>query len=352
MTSHAAAAAVAAFAVVLLFYGTTGVCGYDFVTITSVFYVPDATGTRSEDEGLCRERGGYLATEATAMLHEADVQALESEGFTTYYSFLGGGIVQPWHMESYMDGFCPFSMKDPDFWADSSFSQAIGNNSNCYWRWSVGRWGEMLSRSGLPNDVDKTGIIFYKGQSIAGYENQVNGFPLFFPFALPMFHPNVQLGHNLVLYRGGKHTDKAVWGDTYARGGFTYGDNFAGNPTLVQETLKDWKLVCQSQGPLRLSYETDRTSSPLQERWWAIFFAIIFVLCLIGFLVLLFCQEREDMDEPPEDAPDWTEKETSRRTVSRRYVSQRSFRTSSYSGHSLDDGSNFSKDEDDENMDR
>ncbi|AYU75800.1 hypothetical protein LdCL_040007600 [Leishmania donovani] len=354
MAPHAAVLAVATVVAVLLGYGTRGVCGYNFVTITSLFYVPGATGTRSEDAGMCLERGGYLATEATAVLHEADVQALESEGFTTYYAFLGGGIVQPWHMESYEMGFCPFSIKDPDIWWDTSFSQTNGDNNNCYWRWSVGRWIEMPSTSGLPYDEGKTGIIFYRGQSTLGYDRQVNGFPLFFPFNPPMYHPNMQLGHHLVLYRGGLHPTEAVWGDTYARGGFTYGDNFANNPQLVEATLKDWRLVCQAQGPLRLNYETASASSQLQGRWWAVFFSILFVLCLITFLALVFCQEREDMDEPPEDAPEWAEKETAQRIVSRRYVSQRSFRgnESSSSRNSLSDGSNSSKDEDGESVSR
>ncbi|CAJ1016146.1 hypothetical protein, conserved [Leishmania lindenbergi] len=351
MAPHAAAWTAATVVAVLLCYSATGVCGYDFVPITSLFYVPAATGTRFKDASMCLERGGYLATEATAVLHEADVQALESEGFTTYYAFLGGGIVQPWHMESYEAGFCPFALKDPDIWIDTPYSQTSGDNNNCYWRWSVGRWMEMPSRSSLPYDVEKTGIIFYRGQSTLGYDRQVNGFPLFFPFNPPMYHPNMQLGHNLVLYRGGQHTTEAVWGDTYARGGFTYGDNFADDPQLVAATLKDWKLVCQAQGPLRLNYETSSASTHLQERWWVIHFLILFVLCLITVLVVVLCQEREDMDEPPEDAPEWTEKETGRRTVSHRYVSQRSFRTdvsSTASGNSLNEDPNFSKDEDDE----
>ncbi|KAG5507841.1 hypothetical protein JIQ42_07132 [Leishmania sp. Namibia] len=345
MAARAAAVAATSVVAVLLCYSATGARGYSFVAITSLFYVPGATGTRYEDEGKCLERGGYLATEATAVLHEADVEALESKGFTTYYAFLGGGIVQPWHMESYEMGFCPFSIKDPDIWTDTPYSQTNGDNNNCYWRWSVGRWIDMPSTSGLPHDEDKTGIIFYRGQNALGDDRRVGGFPLFFPHDLPMYHPNAQLGHNLVLYRGGLHTTKAVWGDTYARGGFTYGDNFAGDPELVAATLKDWKLVCQTQGPLRLHYEAANTSSQLQERWWAIYFAILFVMCLVAFLVVALCQEREDMDEPPEDAPEWTEKEAAQRTVSHRYVSQRSFR-GDWGGPSRVGNSNASKRED------
>ncbi|KAG5487456.1 hypothetical protein LSCM1_07411 [Leishmania martiniquensis] len=351
MAAHAAAAATVTLVTVLLCYSATGARGYNFVTITSLFYVPGATGTRYEDEGMCLERGGYLATEATAVLHEADVQALESEGFATYYAFLGGGIVQPWHMESFERGFCPFSSKDPDIWTDTPYSQTNGDNNNCYWRWSAGRWIAMPSSSGLPYDEDKTGIVFYRGQNALGYDRRVNGFPLFFPFGLPMYHPNVQLGHNLVLYRGGQHTAEAVWGDTYARGGFTYGDNFAGDPELVAATLKDWKLLCQTQGPLRLNYEVPNTSSQLQERWWAIYFAILVVLCLITFLVVALCQEREDMDEPPEDVPEWAEKETAQRTVSHRYVSQRSFR-GDFSRSSLSGSSIMSQEDDYEDGER
>ncbi|KAG5511620.1 hypothetical protein JKF63_07216 [Porcisia hertigi] len=337
MAPHGAVLVVTTVLLALLGGGTAGVRAYNFVPVISIFYVPGSSGTRSEDVGMCLDRGGYLATEATAALHEADVQTLESEGFTTYYAFLGGAVEQQWHMESFEVGFCPFSNGDPDIWRDTSFSQAIGDNNNCYWRWSTGRWMDMPSTSGLPNDEDKRGIIFYQGQSALGFDRQVNGFPLFFPFDPPMYHPNVRLGHNLLLYRGGVHTKQAVWGDTYARGGFTYGDNFVGSPELVAATLKDWRLLCQAQGPLRLSYEMVDTTSQVQDRWWAIYFVIFFVLCLITFLVVALCQEREDMDEPPEDAPEWAELETARRAVSRRYVSQRSFRFDEADTYSLQD---------------
>ncbi|KAK7198310.1 hypothetical protein NESM_000788800 [Novymonas esmeraldas] len=355
VTTTAVAAVVAAACTLVLCCVSTGARGYDYVPVTSIMFAGSTGGVRSADAATCLEHGGYLASEATAFLHEADVQAIEQEGLTTYYSFLGGGILQAPTMESNEFGFCPFDARDPDFRV-SVFPQTSGNLSVCYWRWSVGRWLEMPSSSGLPYDIGKVGIIFYRGYSSSD-QYRVNGFPSFFPYTASVPHPNAYLGHQLVLTRNAAYPNKAVWVDNWASGGYSYAGITAEFPagSTPASTLKDWKVVCQSQGPLRLNYEMANTTSQLQERWWAIYFTILFVLCLITFLVVALCQEREDMDEPPEDAPEWAEKETAQRSVSHRYVSQRSFRrdtssTGSSGGDNSSHGSNFSKEEEYEDV--
>lgn len=327
MASRAATAAPLLVLLALLYCCCPAVVGYDYVPVTSLFHVDGATGVKSTDTRTCLSNGGYLASEATALLHTADAQMIESTtGQTVYYAFLGGGIVQAPNMSSAELGFCPYRKLDPAFYVDPVYPQDRGSAALCYWRWYPGRWMEYESVTDLPYDQAHAGIIFYVGIDPSPSMRRYNDFPEFWYIDTGLYAPGMFAGHELVLARSAMTKDVPVWGDSYAQNGYVNAMGFAYNTTAIKETLKYWQLVCQAQGPIRLNYESADTTSALQGAWWAIFFVILFVLCLIVFLVVALCQDREDMDEPPEDAPDWAEKETMQRSVSKRYVSQRSFR--------------------------
>ncbi|KPI82550.1 hypothetical protein ABL78_8440, partial [Leptomonas seymouri] len=316
---------------------------YDFVPIISVFHVGASSGTSSGDASICLSRGGYLATEATAVLHNADVAAIQNAigAATEFYAFLGGGVNLMRSRQGGVPGFCPWNLLDPELPTNILIPQ-IGNIMDCIYRWRVGRWQSMTSDAGQIPDEAHSGIAFFRGQRVRNFS--IYGFPTWWFFGSDNTRPGFIQGRHVVLFQNGETTSVNLgpqWTDNFGLGGYTYAGGLSFVSRAAAATLPMFQTLCQGHGPLRMNYEDPRASShqksQLQYVWWVIFLVILFVICLIIFLALAFCQEREDMDEPPEDAPEWAAKETDERLVSKRYVSQRSFRVDerdSYSSRS------------------
>jgi hypothetical protein len=309
--------------------------GYDFVPITSLYYGGPSTGSSAGDSGKCLSSGGYLATEATAVLHEADISAIHDAIGTTadFYAYLGGGINMQRFKQGGVSGFCPWIESDPEA-PKSMPAWDTGKDDDCLYRWRVGRWELMTSDVGATADEQHAGVAFYKGQNI--FTTSPYGFPTWW-LTSGFERPSVLKGRYVVLFQNsetGATPEAPRWTDNYGLGGYTYANGISFSAAVSATTLQYFHIVCQNQGPFRLNYEDPRASTPqksqLQNVWWVIFLVILFVLCLIAFLIIACCQEREDMDEPPEDAPEWAETETAERSVSKRYVSQRSFESRSF----------------------
>ena len=307
--------------------------GFDFVPITSLYYAGASTGSTAGDSAACLSKGGYLATEATEVLHSADIAAIKNAiGDTTiFYAYLGGGVNLQRGNQGGVPNFCPWSTYDPEYPSYIAIASS-GYPDDCVYRWRVGRWEEMTSDAGQEPDEAHAGVAFYKGQN-SGI-GAIYGFPTWWLRANSLNRPGISRGRYLLLFQNSETMNAGLppqWTDNYGLNGYTYAE-VPYNPEAGRKTLSSFYTVCQNQGPFRLNYEDPRAStsqkSDLQYVWWVIFFVILFVLCLIAFLVIAFCQEREDMDEPPEDAPEWAEQETEERRVSKSYVSQRSFHQS------------------------
>lgn len=341
-------AALLAAAAVALLLCSTEAHGYAFVPITSIMFDGTSSGSAAGDKATCLTKGGYLATEATAVLHSADIAVVQQNigAATTFYAYLGGGINYVWSNAGGYPGWCPYISTDPELPTDIR-EATMGNTADCLYRWNVGRWQMMTSDVNVEVDQVHAGIAFYKGQNAGG--GSIFGFPMFFHQSSVPQRPGINQGRYVVLYQNTDQTSAGLqpeWSDNYGMGGYTYaGPSGVYTAAASQATLSSFVTLCQGQGPFRLNYEDPNASTPqrsaLQYVWWVIFLVILFVLCLIAFLIIACCQEREDMDEPPEDAPEWAEQETEERNVSKRYVSQRSFRgaapSQSQSTHSSDD---------------
>lgn len=314
---------------------THNVHGYAFVPITSVFYGGASSGTASGDAAICLSKGGYLATEATEVLHAADIAAIaDAIGATTdFYAYLGGGVNRVWNYTGGYSGFCPWIRADPEYPTNILDANA-GDPHQCVFRWQVGRWQMMTSDVGVDVTQPNAGVAFYQGSE------QTNGsiynFPTWFFQSGMVRRPGVNRGRYVVLFQNLETRNFGLgprWSDNYGLNGYSYAFNPLQSGIYMEAyakaTLPSFQTICQGQGPFRLNYEDPRASTPqksdLQNLWWVIFLVILFVLCLIAYLIIACCQEREDMDEPPEDAPEWAEQETMERNVSKRYVSQRSF---------------------------
>ncbi|KPA75454.1 hypothetical protein ABB37_08371 [Leptomonas pyrrhocoris] len=313
--------------------------GFAYVPITSVFYAGKSTGTNAGDERMCLSKGGYLATEATAVLHNADIAAMQNAigTATEFYAYLGGGINLFRSKQGGVPGFCPWAWADPET-PSYILNPHTGDLRDCLYRWRAGRWRMMTSDEGEIADEAHSGVSFYKGRN--NYQGALSGFPTWWYNAnVFVIRPGVIGGRYVVLFQNGETTSAnltPMWTDNFGLGGYTYAGGSVFESDAVLGKLPFFQTICQGQGPFRLNYEDPRASTPqksdLQYVWWVIFFVILFVLCLIAFLIIACCQEREDMDEPPEDAPEWAEKETEARDVSKRYVSQRSFRVDERGG--------------------
>lgn len=328
---------------VLLFLlsSTVSVYGYEYVTIINIFEREVATASKVVTRLSCREGGGFMATEATEVLHEAGLQvAINAGKGDGYYAYLGGGIVNTGTVGDAK--WCFHSSYDPAALPNEPSSL---DYPKCNFRWTEGRWSEFgLSTSSSTFDEPYTGVVFFHCNRVL--TDNTNGcgpygnFPLYFPNYMKAgsvfgAKPGLLYGFEVLWI---SNSSTATWSDSYATGGYSYYGSTTITaiyyPDNAAKTLDNFFAICQAQGPSRSSMEMENTSSDLQNRWWAIFFAILFVLCLISFIVAAVCQEREDMDEPPEDAPEWAQQEANSRLVSKSYISQRSFREQSEANES------------------
>ncbi|KAK7198871.1 hypothetical protein NESM_000853600 [Novymonas esmeraldas] len=326
---HGALLSVAALVVLLLSHGVEQARGFAYVPVVNTFARVDTSGNKVESRLVCQEGGGYIAGEPTAAAHTAVIQAVRGAGAgTEWYAYLGAST----HDNPPPSCPPPLSQQVPGTPGGASFG--------CYWRWNQGRWTETDDNPALPLYVSHVGVTFYVGNYYADPSTSVvtvygpqGNFPTWFNHTTPKTsqnRPSAMFGQELLSVGNG---DASSWSDNENSGGYSYASFLFStiyntsrfNPTAKAATMSKFWAVCQTQGPSRMMYESQNTSSDLQNRWWVIFFVILLVLCLVAFIVTACCQDHEDMDEPPEDAPEWAQEETQQATRTKSFVSTRSF---------------------------
>lgn len=280
---------------------------------------------------LCAQNGGFLPAETTLIHHEQVVQAAQQVTTSEkWFAYLGGS--------SNINDFnlCP----DDKITAEKNGEDA-STSRTCLFRWNQGRWltlQEPVTDAIATLDHPNSGVSFFKGNlynaldSITTTTNPIiNGFASFFDLTNAddtEKRPNVLFGQYVVAVGQGS---KSVWSDNVASGGYAYENWKGGKPVTkaadmfdldaMDKTRSMFVTVCQVQTFDRATYEQYNTTSGLQERWWVIFLVFFFVVCFVGFVIVAACQEREDMDEPPEDAPEWAEEQNAQVKRSSSFVS-------------------------------
>ncbi|XQJ25667.1 hypothetical protein NXY56_001607 [Leishmania guyanensis] len=331
---------VAMLLLVLLSYGVEYVQGFAYVPVVTTFVRPDRSGDKMESRLLCQEGGGYIAGEPTAALHTAVIQAARGAGAATeWYAYLAAST----NANPLIN--CPPPL------VDHVIGSGAGASFGCYWRWNQGRWSEMDDNPDLPLYISHVGVTFYAGNyfleplspSVSVYGVQ-GGFPSWFNKTEPLksqLRPSAMFGQDLLAVGNG---DASTWSDNKASGGYSYaGFSFSAiynsskwNADAQKASQANFWAVCQAQGSSRMMYEQQDTSSKLQSLWWVVFFVALLVLCFVVFVLAACCQDNENMDEPPEDAPEWAQEETKQVTHTKSFVSTRSF-TQQHNCHSSDD---------------
>ncbi|KAG5509618.1 hypothetical protein JKF63_06323 [Porcisia hertigi] len=314
--------------VVLLGYAVTYVQGFAFFPVINTFAVRETSGNKLESRIACQEGGGFLASEPTAALHAAVIQAARTAGAgAEWYAYLGAST------RGNSPAHCPPAL--PDQIAGISAGQSFG----CYWRWDQGRWSQMEDEPALPLFRKNVGVTFSIGNYFSAPASPVilsgmqNGFPSWFDrgaTVVSVRRPGPMFGQDLLAVGT---EDTSTWSDNEDSGGYSYAGYSFGlyyntsrwNPSAKAASKEKFWAVCQVQGPTRDGYEMPDTSKSLENRWWVIFFVILMVVCFVLFIVTACCQENEDMDEPPEDAPEWAREETEDVTHTKSFVSTRSF---------------------------
>lgn len=324
--------AVVAAALVLLLCEVAHVAhAFAFVPVITSFAVQETSGTRVQTRLTCQEGGGYVAGEPTAALHLSVIQTVRAAGAgSAWYAFLGADT------ESSADVNCPVAAPS---------GGTGGASYGCYWRWNQGRWTEMKDNASLPLYISGVGVTFFVGNTylkpssafVTAY-GPTGGFPSYFngtATANRDKRPGQFFGKQLVAVGT---SDASTWSDNdvtggYSYAGYTYSSIFNSSRWSVtgrNASKANFWAVCQAQAPSRTMYELTNTTSGLQQNWWVIFLVILFVLVLIAFIIVATCQDDEDMDEPPEDAPEWAQEETQATKRTKSFVSTRSFHGKTY----------------------
>ncbi|KPA76394.1 hypothetical protein ABB37_07732 [Leptomonas pyrrhocoris] len=327
----------------LLFCGAVRVAhGFAFVPVMSSFAKQDTSGSKMQSRLVCQQGGGYLASEPTVALHQSVIETVRRAGAgETWFAYLGATT------DANLEDNCPFPI--------ISGRLINGVSYGCYWRWNQGRWAETADNRTLPLYIKGVGVTFYIGNTFEKpqsatvvYYGQASGFPSFFDAAdmAPRDRrPGMMFGQDLIL-RG--VSDTSTWSDNLAVGGYSYAgyrwSPVAGvsqwNASAQAASKVNFWAACQVQAPSRTMYEMTNTSSALQKNWWIIFFVVLFVVTLVVFLIVALCQDDEDMDEPPEDAPEWAQQETHETLRPKSFVSTRSFRGNTYEDDNDNEKSN------------
>ncbi|CCW66773.1 unnamed protein product [Phytomonas sp. Hart1] len=297
--------------------------GIQFVPVLSFLAFKDPVASKQSSHGLCQGIGGYLATTPTAATHAAMVDtAREVAGQGAWFAHLGASTLDPTRTN------CPRPLTE-------EFPYG-GATSDCYWRWNQGRWRE------LPDDASRRfytpglGITFFIGNYydlnasdvglvhgfISHFENNREGLT-------PADHrPNCLLGNDLLVVGSEKGVE---WSDNLDVGGYSYaGYNYSnvvsgcGWNTAAREATKDEFLaVCEIQVPTPLFSEIEKHVTSPTDKWWIPYFIVSFLVCLILFIIVWRCQDREDEDEPLDEVPEWVEMEAEGLMRSKSFVSQR-----------------------------
>ncbi|KAG5484090.1 hypothetical protein LSCM1_05945 [Leishmania martiniquensis] len=323
------ALSVVALLVVLLSDGAEYAEGFVFVPLINTFARPERSGSKSQSRLLCQEAGASLAGEPTAAAHAAVIQAVRSAGAgTEWYAFLSAST----------DANPVFNCPPP--LTEQSSGSFGGQSFGCYWRWNHGRWLEADDDAQLPLYREGAGVTFYAGNyfekpasaSVKVY-GPYGGFPSWFNGTAPVksqLRPSSMFGQDLLAVGIG---DTSSWSDNRASGGYDYaGFSFSRfynrskwDAGAQRASRANFWAACQTQAPSRILYEGVDTSSDLQKNWWSIFLGFLLVLCFVAFVVTACCQDNENMDEPPEDAPEWAQEETNQIAHTKSFVSTRSF---------------------------
>lgn len=315
---------------VLLAQPVTVVNGFAFVPVLSFFTKPDPTGDKARSQHICAEGGGFIVAEPSASLHERVIEEAKKAGAgEEWYAYLGSST-----HDRQSETSCPNALVNAP-------TSAQGATDGCRWRWNQGRWAEMPDDTTLPYYIPKVGVTHFMGNyyalpggSSASHIGPKGDFPHWFDLTnadLSERRPNGMNGQDLLLVGTGSTTR---WSDNLATGGYTYAGYTYSNSVLgiafdeaAQAATKDkFYAICYTQGSSRASMEQYDTSNVIELNWWAIYLVLLFVICLIAVIVIGVCQEREDMDEPPEDAPAWAEEQVKETKQTKQFVSHRSLR--------------------------
>ncbi|KAG5505325.1 hypothetical protein JIQ42_07533 [Leishmania sp. Namibia] len=327
--SRLAVLSVSVLLVVLLSGNVEHAQGFAFAPLINTFAKPERSGSKSGSRLLCQESGGSIAGEPTAAAHAAVIQAVRDAGAgAEWYAYLAASTTANPTFN------CPPPL------TEQVLGSAAGQSFGCYWRWNHGRWSEMDDDPNLPLYMKGAGVTFYVGNYFAKPQSgsvkvygPYGGFPSWFNQTAPadsQLRPSAMFGQDLLVVGSG---DTSTWSDNRDSGGYDYaGFSFSRfynrsswDAEAQRATRVNFWAACQTQGPSRVVYESPDTSSKVQNNWWVIFFSFLTLLCLVAFIVTACCQDNEDMDEPPEDAPAWAQEETNRATHTKSFVSTRSF---------------------------
>ncbi|EPY22004.1 hypothetical protein STCU_08392 [Strigomonas culicis] len=326
----------------LLLVGVT--TAYQFAPVLTSFTVSDSTDSYAAALASCGARGGYLGTEPNTAMRTHHAELGGAAKGAVWYAFLGANVeapdITPLCKDSYMTN--PTDTASP---------------GDCIYRWKMGRYLDFTDDSTFIGTkwYYRSGISFYRGTLATTSTTDctytinntllpcgpISGFSSFFMTSSTApsgtdsgtyiaNRPGFDNGHYLVLVGTGTST---VWSDNEPSGGYTYkgatssGSTYTLSTAGIAGTSTDFISLCDAQAPSRIMIEpyTDPDSKS-NLMWWVIFLCILFFLLGLSFVILACCQEREDMDEPPEDAPEWAQHEASQVMKTKRYVSQNSFR--------------------------
>lgn len=295
---------------------------------------PYGANTKSVAARACGLAGGYLSSEPTVPAHDASDAAAASLG-RSWYAYLGADNSEsrgPGRQE------CPpgyRAMFALDYAEYIKTFKGFFNPLTCYYRWNEGRWRQMQDDTTLDFFVAGVGVSFYRGNAIPeaspGIYGPVGSFPSFFERRgdRAKVRPGPLTGGQ-VLSVG--EDGRSIWSDNEPSVGYSYANfNFTSgmfpDENAIATSGEHFIALCNVQAPTRDRNELTDTSSDLQDYWWVAFFTLLFLLCFIAFVAIVSCQEREDMDEPPEDVPAWALSEADKVVHTRSLVGHRSLRT-------------------------
>ncbi|CCW61825.1 unnamed protein product [Phytomonas sp. EM1] len=295
--------------------------GLEFATVVNFFALQDPLATKENSETLCKGMGGFLATEPTPAAHAAVVAAAqEAGGGNEWYAFLGADTRDPTRK------FCPKPFPE-------EFHHG-GATCDCYWRWNQGRWRELQDDRTRRFFTPGIGVTFFIGNHFrleASEVGPVSGFASYFPAPSTTDaerRPNCLLGNDLLAIGNGAGS---IWSDNLATGGYSYAGYAYSevislcvwNESARAATKSKFLAICEIQAPTRGISEVDVHDAAPESTWWVVYFSLLFVALFIIFLIVWRCQDREDGDEPLEEAPDWVQQEAGGLVRSKSCVSQR-----------------------------
>ncbi|EPY30274.1 hypothetical protein AGDE_09526 [Angomonas deanei] len=342
---------------------------FKFAPILSMFASDEGTGSYEAALLKCRQGGGYLSADVTDLLHQAHVDTLKGHvGSGTWYAFMGGdseNTQQEYWTTSSAKDVCPYSQIQRNQ-TDNKVGKYIDslqrsyNDNSCFYKWNQGRWKEIDDYL-VANDRTwfyRSGVKFYRYRTQLTGDSSAQGdvfqkgyFPWSDTHKGASYVPNKDVlatdrpGINKGLYTVYVGPD-GTWSDNEPTGGYTYGGidqtkcgksdtpftcfltaDFSDFLPSIKETAGKFYALCDVQVSSRTMLEPYNVAeSPSTENWWIIYLVVLICVGLLVFIILTICQEREDMDEPPEDAPEWALREATAVEKPKRYISQKSFR--------------------------